>query len=71
MQKRGRNSLCGCGSKKKFKKCCMDNYNTVRDDKISREMLARSTATSPYIDLPTRKRLVDQILHPKTVDSEE
>jgi hypothetical protein len=31
----GRNDLCSCGSRKKFKKCCIDRLHNIDDIEVS------------------------------------
>lgn len=39
-KKIGRNSPCGCGSGKKFKKCCWTGHrDSIPDDSIAEEMI--------------------------------
>ena len=72
MRRFSRNTPCGCGSGKKFKKCCGPNYNEVRKNKITRGMKFRSLARSPYLSGQKRKGLLEELIEEeKRLDSEE
>jgi len=46
----GRNNLCGCGSGKKYKKCCLEKYSNISYDMVFFDKFKADRLTEKQMD---------------------